>query len=63
MATDGDDIKVGFVEPNILQVILDMMIIAQTSHSAGMDKKKEVMGQLEEVLDEDTFNRYKLVCQ
>ena len=65
MATDGDDITFitgdEKVEPNILQVILEMMIIAQTSHSAGLDKKKEVLEQLEEVLDEDTFNRYKLV--
>ena len=57
--TTGDE----KVEPNILQVILEMMIIAQTSKRAGMDKKKEVLEQLERVLDEDTFNRYKLVFE
>ena len=61
MATDLDEVKIGFVESNILQIILDMMIVAQTSRGAGLDKKKEVLEQLKKILDEDTFNRYKLV--
>ena len=48
-------------KPNILLVVLEMMIIAQTSKLSGHDKKKEVLDQLEKVLDQDTFERYKLV--
>ena len=48
-------------KPNILLVVLEMMIIAQTSKLSGHDKKKEVLAQLEKVLDKDTFERYKLV--